>query len=310
MNSPVSRHNTVGVVFITHNAKHHLPHCLPPVLNSPLKPKVLVVNSSSQDGTVELAEEYGVDVAVIPRREFNHGATRELARKMIGTEIVVMMTPDAYPESEEFLEPLVKPLQKGIAGVAYARQLPHLGADFFEAFPRYFNYPDADQLRGLDDVGKYGAFTFFCSDSCAAWLNSALDEVGGFCPVLTGEDTIAAAQLLLAGYKIAYAADSRVRHSHRYTLRQEFQRYFDTGYAREGRKRLFFQQGGDERHGAVFMKQMLRKLAREKPMLLPYAMLQAITKYTGYRLGRMGHHIPLPLVRRLSSQDYYWRSIW
>ena len=47
--------------------------------------------------------------------------------------------------------------------------------------------------------------------------------------VLTNENYFAVADLLQKGYKIAAAV---VKHSHRYTLWQEFQRYFDTGYVR------------------------------------------------------------------------------
>ena len=45
--------SSVGVIVVTHNAKKHLAHCLPYLLNSELCPRVLVVNSSSNDGTVE-----------------------------------------------------------------------------------------------------------------------------------------------------------------------------------------------------------------------------------------------------------------
>ena len=34
---------SIGVAVITHKAKHHIPHCLPPLLHSPLKPRVVVV---------------------------------------------------------------------------------------------------------------------------------------------------------------------------------------------------------------------------------------------------------------------------
>ena len=50
---------TVGVVVITHRARPHLARCLPPLLRSPLCPRVLVVNSSSVDGKLELAAELG-----------------------------------------------------------------------------------------------------------------------------------------------------------------------------------------------------------------------------------------------------------
>ena len=39
------------------------------MLSSPLHPRVLVVNSSSNDGTVEEAEKLGAEVLVIPRHQ-------------------------------------------------------------------------------------------------------------------------------------------------------------------------------------------------------------------------------------------------
>ena len=299
---------SIGVVFITHGARRHLPFCLPPVLNSPLKPRVLVVNSSSNDGTVELAQEMGAETLVVPRREFNHGATRELARRHLGTAIVVMMTPDAYAVSSDFLEALVRPLAEGLATVSYARQLPHEGADFFAAFAREFNYPARSELRGREDVLRRGSFTVFCSNACAAWLNAGLDEIGGFPTVLTAEDTAAASRLIATGHRIAYVAEAVVRHSHGYPLREEFRRYFDTGYARQamGPDALFGQS--DERHGRRFATALLARLARERPWAIPYAMANMAAKYLGYRVGRLGPRLPLALSQRMSGQDYFWTS--
>ncbi|WP_457618560.1 glycosyltransferase, partial [Lutibacter sp.] len=223
---------STGVIIPTHNAQHHLKQCLLPVLASPLKPSILIIDSSSKDNTVKLAKQMGVETLVIPQKEFNHGATRELARKHLNTDIVVMMTQDAYPQSSDFLEYLIAPLLEGKAAVSYARQIPHKGADFFESFPRQFNYPEKSHIRGIKDLETYGSYTFFCSDSCAAWVNSALDEIGGFFPVLTNEDTFAVAKLLNKGHHIAYVAEAVVHHSHRYSLLEEFKRYFDTGYTR------------------------------------------------------------------------------
>ncbi len=117
----------VGVVVVTHRAREHLRHCLPPLLRSPLRPRVLVVNSSSGDGTVEEARRLGADVMVVPRREFNHGLTRERARAALGTPVVVMLTPDAYPVDDDFLERLTAPVREGVAAVSYGRQLARPG---------------------------------------------------------------------------------------------------------------------------------------------------------------------------------------
>jgi rhamnosyltransferase len=298
----------VGVVFFTCNSERHLKHCLPPVLESPLEPRVLVVDSSSVDGTVEAARAFGVEVVVIPRNEFNHGATREFARKQLGTDIVVMMTDDAYGESPDFLEHLVRPISEGLAAVSYARQLPHAGADLFEAFPRSFNYPAESQLRSLRDADRYGSFTLFCSNSCAAWSNRALNEVGGFPATLVTEDSIATAKLLNAGYRVAYVAESRVHHSHRYSLTQEFARYFDIGYVRESFRDLLLVKHADEGHGLRFVRAFLSQLFHANPALVPYGVLHIAAKYAGYRLGRLGPRLPSWICRRLSGQGYYWTS--
>jgi rhamnosyltransferase len=299
----------IGVAIITHNSRQHLAHCLPPILGSAVSKRILVVNSSSGDGTAELASSMGAEVLVIPRRQFNHGATRNLARKHLGTSIVVMMTPDAYATGPEFLELLIAPLRDGSAAASYARQIAHDDAGFFERFPREFNYPATSELRGASDASTYGSYLFFCSNSCAAWRNDALDEIGGFPTVLTNEDTFAAAQLVARGYKIAYTAEAVVKHSHRYTLVQEFKRYVDTGFARAAYRGTHFMAQGDESRGRQFSRAFLARLSRESPWLLPYALAQLAVKYFGYKIGRTAVHLPDGVVKRLSAQDFYWTSV-
>lgn len=298
---------SIGIVFITHCAKHHLKKCLPPLLNSPLNPRVLVVNSSSNDGTVELAQELGAETLVIPRSEFNHGLTREKARKHLNTDIVVMMTPDAYATDTGMLGRLVNPLITKKASIAYARQLPHDGADFFETFAREFNYPSEGHIRSIRDVSKYGIYTIFCSDSCAGYLNAALDEIGGFIDVLTGEDTVAAAKLLHRGHKIAYVAEACVKHSHKYTLKQEFKRHFDTGLARESYKSMIDIGATDQARGKLYLKTLMIKLWKERPLLIPYACVQTITKWFGYKIGTKSVNASTAWKKMCSSQDFYWK---
>lgn len=303
---------SVGVVIITHRARHHLPYCLPPLIRSPLKPRILLVNSSSNDGTVELARElareFGIDIEtlVIPRKEFNHGTTRERARKTLGTDIVVMTTPDAYASNDQALEVLVKPLLEKRASLAYARQIPHKGAVIWESFPRHFNYPSESHVRSIEDVKKYGVYTFFFSDSFGAYLNQALDEIGGFTEVLTGEDTVACAKLLLKGHRVAYVAEAEVYHSHRYSLMQEFKRHFDTGLARQTYKELLVKGGKDTKRGFGYVKSLLQFLLKENPLLVPYALLQSFCKWAGYYLGSKMVAAPKFLKRNLSAQDFYW----
>lgn len=298
--------SSIGCIIPTYKAKNHLKHCLTPLINSPLKPRIIVIDSSSNDGTVELATSMGVETIVIPQSEFNHGTTREMGRKLLGTDIVCMLTQDAYLLDENALGHLVAPILEDKAKIAYARQIPHQKALFFESFPRHYNYPSTSQLRCIEDSHKYGVYTFFCSNSCAAYSNAALDEIGGFEKVLLGEDTVATAKILRKGHKIAYCAEAVASHSHNYTLGEEFRRSFDTGIARKSFASLIECGSSDEKRGAGYVKAMLAELAKQAPWLLPYAVAHAGAKWGGYKIGSMSVNAPVWLKRAFSSQRYFW----
>jgi rhamnosyltransferase len=248
----------------------------------------------------------GAEVLSIDRASFNHGSTREMARKRLGTDIVVMLTQDAEPACQELIDRLVAPIESGLAVVAYGRQLPRNGSGLFESFPREFNYIDRSHVRSIADLGSLGSFTFFCSNSCAAYRNEALDRVGGFERVLTAEDTLVAAKLLRAGGRIAYVAEAAVRHSHDYSLCQEFRRYFDTGYVRSCHPEVFM-LGSDQRRGNSYSRQFLAAVVRNRPALIVYAVAVIASKAAGYYLGRVGRHLPKPVCARFSLNPVYWR---
>lgn len=305
---PLSSQSTIGVAILTYCAARHLTKCLTPWLESPLRPRVLVIDSSSPDGTANLAKALGVEVIQIPKEQFNHGATRELARQHLATDIVVMCTQDAYAYSSDTLQKLIDPLLQNRASLAYARQLPHEGAGLLEKFARQFNYPSESHQRGFSDINKYGVYTFFCSNSCAAYSNKALDEIGGFAPTLLGEDTVAAAKLIHRGHRIAYVAEALVHHSHNYSLKEEFCRYFDTGAVRQAHRHLIALGGGDAPRGKAYAIALVKRVWQEDRALLPYALLHIGAKWLGYQLGKHASYMPGFLKQKCSSQPYYWQS--
>lgn len=300
---------SVGVAIITYKDKRHLEKCLPPLLNSPLKPKVLVFNSNSEDGTVELAKKLGAEILVIPRTEMNHGWAREISRKTLGTDIVVMMTPDAYARPD-MLEKLIQPIVKGKVQITYARQIAHEGANIISRFGREFNFPNESNVRSIKDAKKYGRYTGFCSDACTAWLNSVLDEIGGFRWILSGEDAVAAAMLLRKGKKIAYVAEAVINHSHNYTPQKEFVRHFDTGmYRKQWDKILDLGGGSDQKRGVSYATALLTHVFKNEPLMLPTAFLQLAMGWLGYQFGRLCYHrAPLWLYKKVSPADFFWNS--
>jgi len=269
---------------------------------------VLVIDSSTNSFAEETTKRYGFQFIKISQNEFNHGFTREKGRKMLMTEVSVFLTQDVIPYSENFVQLLTEPLLSGQASAAYSKQSPKTGADLFEAAPRVFNYDDNSTLKSKSNVEKLGVFTSFISNSCAAWLNKDLDEIGGFQTTLTNEDYLAATKLIENGKSIAYVANSIVFHSHKYSLWKEFQRYFDTGYVRGINPWIQEVVGSANDRGAMLASFMWKECLKQTPWKLPYLFAVLTVKFLGYKIGFLGSKLPLKVKLFFSDQSYYWSS--
>jgi len=295
-----------SIVILTMNAGKTITQLLSKINTNQYE--VFVIDSSSTDDTLEYCKQFKCKIITIDKSDFNHGATREMGRKLCNTDIVVHMTQDAFPVEMNTIDKLIEPIQKNKASASYARQIPRMNAGIIESFPRYYNFPKIEQIRSLKDIYKYGVYTFFCSDSCAAWSIIALDKVEGFSPTLTNEDYIACAKLLIKKFKVAYVPEAVVTHSHDYTLKQEFQRMFDTGFVRAERPWIQNAVGNASKRGAGYFIALIKKLALENPLLIPYAFLQTTVKYLGYKIGFNAIKFPKGLKKSLSGQKYFWDS--
>jgi len=269
---------------------------------------ILVVDSGSKDDTVSLACRSGFEIAQIHKNDFSHGRTRQMAVDMLHSDgIVVFLTQDAILVPPDAIENILCYFaDKKIAAVC-GRQLPRKLARPIEAHARIYNYGDQSFVRSMRDVRTYGMKTAFISNSFAAYRISTLNEVGGFPDnVIFGEDMYVAAKLLKAGYKIAYAADACVYHSHDYTIWQEFKRYFDMGvyHAREPWIRQDF--GGAEGEGVKFVVSEMKYLVKHAFWLIPEALFRKVFGYIGFRLGLIEEHLPLWLKRRLAMNKRYF----
>lgn len=297
----------VGVAVVARAARRHLPRCLPPLLDSPLCPRILVVDPSSGDGTVELAAALGAETLVLPREQFNHGLTRELARRQLATPVVVMLAPDAYPLDDSFLERLTAPVREGRAAAAFGRRIPHPGAGPLERLAVMLDCPAEDRLVTPDDAWRTRAPGGFCSNACAAWSSAALDAVGGFKPTLVGEERLAVAELLARGRSVAYVADAVVRHSQRRGIAAEFRSGFDLGWTRRAHAGLPRRAGLSR--GPAYAVAILGLALREQPGATPEVLVSLAARLAGHELARLAPWLPPALARRCSAEADFWSSV-
>jgi rhamnosyltransferase len=300
----------ISVIIPTHNAAGLIGALLDSIAGQTLRPEeVIIVDSSSADGTARIAKDRGATVLSIPQADFDHGRTRTLAAQRAGGKMLVFLTQDAMPADADCLSQLLASfeLDPDIAA-AYGRQLPAPEASLFARHLRQFNYPEQSGIRRYQDKDRLGLRTAFLSNSFAAYRKTDLAAAGFFRPgLIFGEDMDCAMKLLLAGKKIAYNAEARVVHSHNYSMREDYRRYFDMGVFHHEQQPLIEKFGAPHKQGLQYLKSELAFLAagRHYHLLVP-ALLRSCAKYAGYRCGRSCRLFPVWLNRRLSMNQSWW----
>lgn len=229
---PAAKHTApkASVVIPTYNAGAQFEAVLDGVLaqHTPWPYEVLVIDSGSTDGTLELiAKRPDVRLHQIDKSEFSHGGTRNLGVELTTGDYIAFLTHDALPANDAWLFNLVAALE--------------VTPEAAGAFGKHFAYPDASAFtkRDLDahfanmlqhplcvsrdtDMARYRAgdegwrqFLHFYSDNNSCFRRSVWEKIP-YRVVEFGEDQLWAHDIIEAGFAKLYAAQATVYHSHDY----------------------------------------------------------------------------------------------
>jgi len=299
----------LSVVIPTYNAAAYLPLLLQRLGEQTLLHKVIIIDSESTDGTVEISQKENVLFVPIPKASFNHGTSRNLGMQIAQTEIVVFMTQDALPVSPYALEQLVAMLQsREDIAMAYGRQLPYPTTGIFGRIARLTNYPNSSIIKTKALIPEMGIKTCSCSNSFAAYRKADLESVGGFpADTILGEDVSVAARFILQGKAVAYCAEAEVYHSHDYTIAEEFKRYFDIGVFHHEQRSVLSEFSKAESEGFKYVIQEWQYLQKNGHIgLIPSQLVRTAAKYLGYKMGRFEDQLPKTVKRWLSMHPGFW----
>jgi glycosyltransferase involved in cell wall biosynthesis len=208
--------------------------------------ELVVCDSGSRDGSVALARAHGARVVEIAPEDFGHGATRNLLMAQARGAHVALLTQDAEPAGERWLEELLRGYELAEdVGIVYGPYLPRAEASpavalalewWFSSFapdgqPRVERLDEHEQAlpatelvrqRDWEWVGRRG----FLSDANACLARAAWERAP-FREVPYAEDRVLALDMLRAGYAKAFVPDAAVRHSHDYPPLALLRRSFD-----------------------------------------------------------------------------------
>lgn len=180
--------------------------------------EVVVVDSGSIDGTLDIAQRHGARITTITKQEFSFGRSLNRGCDFARGDILVFISGHCVPVDETWLQGLCQPIIDGVVSYTYGRQVGDDDSNFSERriFAKYF-----PELSEVPQVG------YFCNNANSA-ISSAAWERYRFDEDLTGLEDMALAKVLVeTGYKIGYVAEAPVFHHHNETwaaVRRRFER--------------------------------------------------------------------------------------
>jgi rhamnosyltransferase len=165
--------------------------------------EIIVVDSGSTDGTVEIAREHGARVIEMTPETFSFGRALNVGARASRGEFLVNISGHAVPVHNTYLQTLLAPYSDPNVVATFGRDLP---------------FPDAcpSQARDVEtwfpsEQVEFGQYFSNANSSVrrSAWEEQPWDET------LPGaEDAHWAQQMLSRGYRIVYVPKALVYHSH------------------------------------------------------------------------------------------------
>lgn len=200
-------------------------------INVEIKNMVFPLTLSGEDEDqqiVDFLKENNIQYFTETTETFSHSLTREKAIRECKSKLVVLISQDVVLFDENALYNLASKINDEYI-YGFGRQI--CTNKSIEKYIRKKNYPEQSYTVSKEDIEKMQLMAFFTSDAFSCINRDKFIELDGYqgYNVMFAEDMLYSKFLLDAGYKKAYAADAVVEHSHKYTLKQLYKRYYETG---------------------------------------------------------------------------------
>jgi rhamnosyltransferase len=228
----------ISVVVPCNNERTKIGACLEGILSQSLADQleIIVIDSGSTDGTLDILAKYPIALRRILPHEFNHGATRNLGVQTAGGQFVALTVADARPADKLWLERMLRHFDDPkVAAVCGQQVVPHEPdknpLQWFrpqsEPAPKKVHFSTAVAFEGLPAADQLACC---CLDNVTAmYRRSVLLDIP-FPKVDCAEDMVWAREALRQGHSLVYDYSARVYHYHNETFRSRFKRTYTFQY--------------------------------------------------------------------------------
>lgn len=288
------------IVIRCYNEAEHLPKLFSELKRQTFSDyEVIVVDSGSDDGTLDIVQNEDVVLEHIEKERFSFGRSLNIGCAAASGEFLVFISAHCYPEGPDWLENLLCGFENTKVAAVYGRQrgVPESHFSERQIFKRWF--PDVS-IERQDNPFSNNAN---CAIRRALWEEYRYDES------LTGlEDVAWAQQVMRNGWWISYRADAGVIHVHNESPSQISNRYM--------REAITFQKAFPQEHFNAwdFLRLSVRNIikdwkaaSREKVLLrnlwpiVRFRIAQFAGTYQGFRTRR-------PPSSEMKQRFYYPES--
>ncbi|MCG2462592.1 glycosyltransferase [Flavobacteriaceae bacterium F89] len=212
----------ISVVIPVKNGSATIANCLNAIKGQNIynQTEVIIIDSGSSDGTLEILENYDVKIIPIDPKSFNHGATRNLGVKHAKGEFVVMTVQDAIAINDTWLETMLAHYKDPeVAGVCGQQIVPHDPEknphEWFRpqssSTIKHVQFRDRMKFEALSPKEQHAVCGW--DDVNAMYRRKVLENIP-FQPLVYGEDMFWAKQALEQGHKLVFDSAARVAHYH------------------------------------------------------------------------------------------------
>jgi rhamnosyltransferase len=298
----------VSIICPLYNAEKYLVELHKKIRQQDIELEVeeLYVLTESNDLTEDLLKKNELKYLKISKVEFSHSRTREMMSYMASGDVIVFISQDVIIKNDNWLRNLVTPIFNGECDATFSRQI--CTNNTIEKYIRERNYPSESRIVSNSDVERLGLRAFFFSDASSAVKSNVFRELGAYDNknLIINEDMYFAYKLITSGYSIKYCADSEVYHSHIFTLRQLFNRYFDTGvFLRENSYLLKYGANGSGFDLLAYVVKASIKEVNLKVLLNVIPNFSA--RFIGSYLGKKYEGLSVEKKIKYSLNKKYWQ---
>jgi rhamnosyltransferase len=213
-----------SILIRTKNEAKDLPKALELIREQSIAPfEIIVVDSGSTDGTVEIVKSQGdIKLIEIKPEDFTFGGSLNIGCEAAQGDIVVSLSAHAFPSNRDWLKNFLKHFDDPQVAGVYGKQLPQ--PDAWPPVQRDYLEFYGDRPRIQTQFEKVYDHTFSNANSAIrlqCWQQHHFDKT-----LWANEDQEWARALLKLGYKIVYEPEAATYHSHNEPLLKVYKRTY------------------------------------------------------------------------------------